>query len=127
MPIQVNIDKPQRLVTTRCSGELSDDDLAALQERFETDPDFSPKFSRICDLTKVTVVDISDDVLNQWAADPIIDANARHAVVCSKPAVMTSVLDFVARSRRYSRDISVFPNYDQAKNWIDKREETFEA
>jgi hypothetical protein len=125
MPIQVSIDKLQRLITSRCSGELQDDDLAEVQQRFDVDPDFSPNFSRIVDLTKVTGWQFSEGALNQWAASPNIDGAARRAVVCTKASIMTGVLDFIARARRHARDVSVFPDYDQAKRWIDKGE-TFE-
>ena len=123
MPIQINIDKPHRLVTSRCSGELHDEDLLGVRQRFKTDPDFNPAFSRIIDMTNVTAIEMSDTMLNEWASDPMIDSNARRALVCTKPEVMTSMLDYIARARRHSIDVSVFPDYDAAKRWIDHRED----
>src|SRR4051794_6341798 len=108
MPIEVKIDKPHRLVTSRCSGELHDADLAEVQQRFDGDPDFSPTFSRIVDLTNVTDWQLSQDALDQWAAAPNIDRGARRAIVCAKPTIIAGVLDFVAHARRHARDVSIF-------------------
>jgi hypothetical protein len=127
MPIKISIDRPQRLVTSRCSGELNDADLARVQERFDADPDFSPTFSRIVDLTNVTAWQFSDAALNQWAAAINIDGSARRAIVCTKPIIMTHVLDFISRARRHARDISVFHDYEQAKRWIEYRDENLDS
>jgi hypothetical protein len=93
--------------------------LAALQRSFETDPDFSRKFHRICDLTDATNVNLSDELMNKWAEDPIMERSARHAIVVTPPTIMSRVLEFVRQSRTYARDVSVFPSFSQAENWIE--------
>jgi hypothetical protein len=120
MPLEVDVDPARQLVTARGSGKMSDDDLDSMVRLFNGDAEFSRKFSRICDLTDVTDVAISDDRMVQWAEDPLMERSARHAIVCQHPAVMMRVLEFVRHSRKHARDVSVFPTFDQAMIWIEK-------
>jgi hypothetical protein len=126
MPMHVHIDKGRGLITTRGSGDVSDADFIAMENLFEKSPDFSRKFSRICDLTAVTDLKVSTGLMKRWAEDPGMDRSARHAIVCDDPAVMTNVLDFIRESRGHSRDASVFPTFDQAENWIREKSEPSE-
>ena len=124
MPMHVHIDKGQRLITTRGSGAVSDSDFIAMEDLFGRNPDFSRKFARICDLTAVTDMNVSRELMKRWAEDPVMDRSARHAIVCADPEVMTNVLDFIRESRVHSRDASVFPTFDQAETWIREKSES---
>jgi hypothetical protein len=75
-------------------------------------------FARLCDLSEATSVSVSDEVLEHWAADPVSNPPVRHAMVCTAPGVLKRVLEFVTKSRRHFRDVSVFPSYDQAAKWM---------
>lgn len=121
MPMHVDIDKGRSLITTRASGEVSDADLIAMEDLFGKSPDFSRKFARICDLSAATGINVSEALMKRWAEDPVMDRNARHAIVCSDPGVMSNVLQFIRESRIHLRDASVFPTFDQAENWIRER------
>ena len=123
MPLQIHIDKGRGLITTRASGNVGDADFIAMEDLFEKSPDFSRKFARICDLTKVTDVNVSKELMKRWAEDPVMDRSARHAIVCTDPAVMSNVLQFIKESRIHLRDASVFPTFDQAENWIREKRE----
>jgi hypothetical protein len=126
MPLQIHIDKGRGLITTRASGNVGDADFIAMEDLFEKSPDFSRKFARICDLTKVTDVNVSKELMKRWAEDPVMDRSARHAIVCTAPAVMSNVLEFIKESRTHSRDASVFPTFDQAEDWIREKSESAE-
>jgi len=123
MAMQVDIDKDRELITTCVSGEVSDADFIAMEDVFNKSPDFSRKFSRICDLTAATQMNVSQALMKRWAEDPVMDRSARHAIVCSDPAVMSNVLEFIRESRVHLRDASVFPTVDQAENWVREKHE----
>jgi len=127
MPMQVQIDKQRELITARASGEVNDMDIVEMEDLFGKSPDFSRKFARICDLTAATRINISEALMKKWAEDPVMDRNARHAIVCSDPAVMSNVLQFIRESRIHLRDASVFPTFDQAENWIREQSESPEV
>ena len=123
MAMQVHIDKTRGLITTRISGQVSDTDFIAMEDLFNKSPDFSRKFARICDLTAATEINVSDALMKRWAEDPVMDRSARHAIVCSDPAVMSNVLQFIRESRIHLRDASVFPTVNQAEDWVQERRE----
>ncbi len=102
----------------RGSGVLTDDDLALAQSQCETNPAADPSFPRICDLSEVTAVSVSDESLDAWVANPISNPPVQHALICSAPLVLKRVLDYMALSRKQFREVSVFPTYDQALDWM---------
>jgi hypothetical protein len=126
MPMQIHIDKKRGLITTRASGNVCDEDFAAMEDLFERSPEFSRKFARICDLTAATAMNVSEALMKKWAEDPVMDRIAPHAIVCTDPVVMSSVLQFIKESRIHSRDASVFPTFDQAEQWIRESDESTE-
>jgi hypothetical protein len=126
MPMQIHIDKGRELITTRATGNVSDADFITMQNLFEKSPDFSRKFARICDLTAATALNVSEELMKRWAEDPVMDRSARHAIVCTTPAVMSNVLEFIKAARIHSRDASVFPTFDQANEWIRGKGESAE-
>ena len=126
MPMQIHIDKGRGLITTRASGNVSDADFITMEDLFEKSPDFSRKFARICDLTAATTMNVSEELMKRWAEDPVMDRSARHAIVCTTPAVMSNVLEFIEVARIHSRDASVFPTFDQADEWIRGKGESAE-
>lgn len=104
----------------RGSDVLTDSDLALAHRQIETDPAADPAFARICDLSNVTDVSVSSESLDAWAADPISNPPVQHAIICSASPVLKRVLDYVRLSRKQYREISVFPTYEQAADWIRK-------
>ncbi len=118
MPLQVTADAGERVVKIRGWGEITDNDLEAAREQFRTDPEVDPTFSRLCDLREVTSGTFSGQALEDWAADPISNPPVRHAVICTNPRAIHLATDFARRSRRYHREVSVFPTEEHARAWL---------
>jgi len=120
MPLEVSIDSTRRLILMRGSGVLTDADLAAAQQQVEAYQTADPSFARLCDLSDLTDVDVSDGSLDLWVTNPTSNPSVRHAIVCSTPPVMKRVLDYVRLSRKQFREVSVFPTCEQAAEWMSK-------
>jgi hypothetical protein len=120
MPLDVTVDNARRLILMRGSGVLSDADLAAVHQQIQTNQAADPSFGRICDLSALTDVCISDESLGLWVADPISNPPVRHAIVCDTAPVLKRVLDYVRLSRKQFREVSVFPTYEQAADWMQR-------
>lgn len=67
VPLQITIDKTHRVIMMRGSGVLTDSDLALAHRQCETDPAVHRSFARICDLSEVDNVSISNESLDVWA------------------------------------------------------------
>lgn len=104
----------------RGSGTLTDSDLAGAREQWESDPAVDPSFERICDLSNVSEVRVSDESLDAWVGDPVSNPPVRHAIICSAPAITKRVLDYVRLSRAQFRDVSIFPSSEKAAEWLGK-------
>jgi hypothetical protein len=102
------------------SGVLTDSDLAEVQSRCANDPGADPTFDRICDLSDVSEVRVSDETLDAWAVNPISNPPVRHAIICKAPAIAKRVFDYVKLSRRNFREVSIFPSYEKAVEWLGK-------
>jgi hypothetical protein len=104
----------------RGSGILTDADLAQAHDLVENNPSADPSFPRICDLSEVSDVNISDGSLDAWAADSISNPPVRHAIICNAPPIMKRVLDYIRLSRKQFREISIFPDFDKAFEWLNR-------
>jgi hypothetical protein len=118
MPLEVTIDDKRGLILMRGSGILTDADLAAAHHQVGANPAADPSFGRLCDLSALTDVRVSDESLDLWVTDPVSNPPVRHAIVCNTPAVLKRVLDYVRLSRKQFREVSVFPSYEQAADWM---------
>lgn len=103
------------------SGVLTDDDLARAHDQVESNPAADPTFGRLCDLSDVSAVNVSNESLDAWAADPISNPPVPHAIICSTPPIMKRVLDYIALSRKQFRQISIFPDSEKAFEWLGKK------
>ena len=121
MPLEVIIDKDHRVIKLRGSGILTDADLLRAHDQVEGDPAADPSFGRLCDLSEVSDVNISDRSLDAWAADPISNPPVRHAIICNAPPIMKRVLDYIRLSRKQFREISIFPDSNKAFDWLEKK------
>src|SRR6185436_20726851 len=103
MPLDLTIDSDHRILMMRGSGVLTDSDLAGAQSELESVDQEKRAFTRICDLSKVTDVSVSNESLNGWVADPNSNPTVRHAIICDAAPVLKRVLDFVALTRKQYR------------------------
>src|SRR5262249_18112748 len=127
MPLEVAIDNQRRLILMRGSGILTDADLAAARHQCETNPAVDPSFGRICDLSGLTDVRVSDESLDLWVTDPISNPPVRHAIVCDTPPVLKRVLDYVRLSREHFREVSVFPTSEQPAVWMEQNHQSHQS
>lgn len=122
MPLEVTVDNGQGIINIRGWGKVADADLNELREVFREDPALNLTFTRLCDLSAVTEASITSVALEEWAADPIANPAVRHAVVCTQPNAVKLATEFMARSRRYHREVCVFPTQHQALTWMSSSE-----
>lgn len=118
MPVRVTVDRGHRLVISNGWGRVADGDLLAGRRLLAANPEFDPSFDRIWNLTGATALQLSDETLNRFAERSLSAPGVRRAIVCVAPAVVARVLDFVAASRHFNRDVAVFPTLASATAWI---------
>ena len=92
--------------------------MQAGRQKLAADPRFDPTFDRIWDLSEATSLTFSDETLHQFAEKSLSGVLVRRAIVCVAPEIVSRVLEFVAESRLFQRDIVIFPTRKEAEEWL---------
>lgn len=106
------------MINTRGWGDISEADLLQTRERLLQNHGMDLSYRRLCDLSQATSISIPEQTLRDWANDPVASPPVPHAVICTSPAVLKRVLDYVTYARSNYHDVSVFPSYAAATAWI---------
>ncbi len=120
MPLNVTVDVERRIVISQGWGTVRDDDLLAGRRRLLSDASFDPAFDRIWDLSGVAEVQLSDEVLHQFASHSLSNPNVHRAIVCVAPQVVQRALDFVSACQQRHQPVSIFPTSAQATEWMEQ-------
>ena len=113
------IDKERRLVMSTGSGVLTLADLMAHQEKLLADPDFSPDFSQLWDLTNITEVELTSKDVHRLAQRSIFSPDSRRAILVSRDLVFGLARMFeIYRDILGENGIRVFRNLDDALEWV---------
>jgi hypothetical protein len=113
------IDKERRLVMSTGSGVLTLADLLAHQEKLLADPDFSPDFSQLWDLTNITEVELTSKDVHRLAQRSIFSPDSRRAILVSRDLVFGLARMFeIYRDILGENGIRVFRNLDDALEWV---------
>ncbi len=120
MPALVTIDVERRLVSTVCSGTVTDEEFQAARKQLLTDPMFDPSFDRLWDFSAVTTEQVSEEAIsNLVKTSPFVGEISRAVVVSISPKSLGRVMEFVSQSRRFNRGSAVFPTRAAAEQWIE--------
>jgi hypothetical protein len=113
------IDKERHLVMSTGAGVLTLPDLLAHQEKLLADPDFSPDFSQLWDLTHVTDVELTSKDVHRLAQRSIFSPDSRRALLANTDHVFGMGRMFeILRENFGERGIRVFRNLDDALEWV---------
>jgi len=119
MAASYKIDKERRLVMSTGSGVLTLADLLAHQEKLLADPDFSPDFSQLWDLTNITEVELTSKDVHRLAQRSIFSPDSRRAILVSRDLVFGLARMFeIYRDILGESGIRVFRNLDDALEWV---------
>jgi hypothetical protein len=119
MPAYFKIDKECRLVMSTGAGVFTRSDSLAHQEKLLKDPDFSPDFSQLWDLTQVTKVELTAEEVRRIAGRPIFSSESRRAILVSSDLVFgLSRMFEIVRDTYGEKGICVFRNLDDALEWV---------
>jgi hypothetical protein len=121
MPIQVRIDKRQRLVVAKVVGDFTIEDIVKGVDDSVNDPDFEPGFDVLSDHSKIgtpiTVTQAKQMVAHLESLSHLM-AGTRWAVVASKPASYGMMRMLAVLAERVPMKVEVFQTLDEAQAWL---------
>jgi hypothetical protein len=121
MPVSTSIDTERRLVINTAWGTVSDEDFIGARRDLSADPRFDASLNRLWDFSNVTREDLSEGIVAELVSTSPSGDHVYRAVVCSMPATVPRVMEFIVQSRRLSRRIAVFPTREDAEIWIQSK------
>ena len=120
MPATYEIDKERRLVTTRLWGSVSEKEIYEHNEKLRTDPAFDPSYRQCADMSALTEVTVSTDMIRDTANDQFFLPGTRRAFIASTDAVFGMARMYALRAEGLGQTIEVFRELEPAKEWLDR-------
>ena len=118
MPISYDIDPAQRLVTSRLWGGVTEDEVHDHNRRLRTDPTFNPGYRQVVDMTGLTEILVSTDMINETAHDQFFNAGVRRAFIASDDAAFGMARMFALQAEGLGQTIEVFREREKAEKWL---------
>jgi hypothetical protein len=118
MPISYVIDADRTLVTTRWWGAVTDHEVLDHNRMLRADRAFDSHYRQLVDMTGVTELRITTDLINETARDQFFEAGTRRAIVASSDAVFGMARMFALRAESVGQTIEVFRESGPAEAWL---------
>jgi hypothetical protein len=118
LPITYDIDDGERLVTSRLWGAVTEDEVYGHNQTLRTDPRFNPGYRQLVDLTGITEIKVSTNMINDTARDQFFTPGVRRAFVASDDAVFGLARMFALQAEGDGQTIEVFRDQRKAEEWL---------
>lgn len=118
MPISYDIDDKQRRITSRLWGAVTEDEVYGHNSQLRRDPRFNPDYRQLVDLTGITEIRVSTNMINDTARDQFFTPGTRRAFVASDDAVFGLARMFAMQAEGDGQTIEVFRDPQKAEEWL---------
>jgi hypothetical protein len=118
LPASYDIDKKERLVTSRLWGPVTEDEVHDHNTRLRNDPAFDPGYRQLVDLTEITEIRVSSSTVNVAAMDQFFTPGTRRAFLASSDATFGMARMFALRAEGSGQTIEVFRDRKKAEEWL---------
>ena len=118
MPVSYQIDTASRVVFTRGTGRITDDDVLAYQDRLRSDPAFNPAFDQIYDLSEVIESVVSDATLRRLGERNPFLPSVRRAFITTIESSHRHVETFLSMADLDSEQVRIFSDMAAARRWL---------
>jgi hypothetical protein len=120
LPASYDIDKNQRLVTSRLWGSVTEDEVHDHNTRLRKDPAFDPGYRQLVDLTGITEIRVSSRTVNVTAMDQFFTPGTRRAFLASSDATFGMARMFALHAEGSGQTIEVFRDRKKAEEWLSR-------
>jgi hypothetical protein len=118
MPISYLIDANRALVTTRWWGSVEDQEVLDHNGKLRTDPAFKAEYRQLIDMTGITELRVSTNLIKETALDQFFEPGTRRAVLASSDAVFGMARMFALLADGAGQTIEVFRVLAPAEEWL---------
>ncbi len=118
MPVSYHIDTASRVVFTRGTGRITDEDLLAYQDRLRGDPAFNSAFDQIYDLRQVTENVVSDATMRRLGERNPFLPSVRRAFITDTELTHSRVTTFLSLADVDPEQVRIFGDMAAARRWL---------
>ena len=118
MPISYEIDPKRRLIISRLTGIVTDEDVHEQRRRLSADPQFDPNYKQLIDLTGITEVRVTGATVRGAASVQYFAPGTRRAFVAGTDLTFGLARMFALRAEGEGQTIEVFRDRKQAEEWL---------
>ena len=121
MPVTYQIDKPNKIIRTRCTGPVTIEEVLEHFRVLEQDPDCPDRLDVLLDLTEETTLPNPENLREVTIAISRVQATVqfgRCAVVVPNDALFGLFRMFEVYAENYFRESYVFRTTDEAEKWL---------
>jgi len=121
MPISYEIDRPNRLILTRCVGQTELQEVMRHFEELVNLPDCPPSLDVLLDLTEMTTVPDSSQLHAAASATARASEQIRFdhcAIVASSEPVRGLAMIWVMFAQQSFQAAEVFRTFEEARGWL---------
>lgn len=122
MPYEYTVDSERRVVRVRMWGALTTEEILAVVKQLIGDPQISPGFSELIDLTEASSTAITADDLRRIASSTL-DPVSRRAFVTRDTLTygFARMFESFRQINQAPERIAVFGNLQEAEAWLSSR------
>ena len=127
MTISYEIDQRERLVTSRLSGVVTNEEVRDHNEKLRADPEFDPGYRQLIDLSGITEVRVTTPTVSSAAQDQYFAPGSRRAFVAPTDVTFGLARMFALYAESGGHTIEVFRDRKKAEEWLGIRAPTSEG
>jgi len=118
MPVENKIIVEKRLIITRMFGDIDYADVISVNQSLMASPDFDPTYHQLVDLTGVGKINVSADVLRNFARAQVTFHKESRCAVVAPSDVVYGMARIYASVQSDREDFQIFRSYEAAQQWL---------
>ena len=118
MPIAYDIDKKQRLITSRLWDKVTNDEVDNHNRSLRSDPDFDPSYRQLIDLSGIKEIRITTPKVTAAAQDQYFTPGTRRAFFAPEDVSFGLARMFATHAEAGGQTIEVFRDRNKAEDWL---------
>lgn len=123
MPINYRIDSEQKIVWTKASGVLTDQELLEHKRRLAQDPNFKSGMRELSDVSEIEKLEVTPEGITRFVmqdkADVMSLGDFKLAIVASADEVFGMARMYQIFTEKNIPRIGVFRDLEEARAWLE--------
>ena len=120
MPVTSQIDSSLGVVFSTCQGVVTQEDILAQIEMFNTDPAFQPSFDHLVDMRGTTRLDVSGEGIRLVSTHSVFNEKSHRALVAVKDDIfgMARMYQLFREWSEKPDQVRIFRDMEEARRWL---------